>query len=307
MKARWAMIAVALLAAGCGSVRHTVSVQTAGLPAVLARIYAYDPSASLRETDKGRVNHNYPIFIHDVTFYDAKGGPVHGFLCIPPGKGRHPGVVLVPGSGSGPFDLLPQGVQLAARGAVALSILTPFIHGAINLPNGIRGVRLSRDGFEENVVAVRRAFDLLAQRKDVDPHRLGLIGYSLGSSIASVVSGVDPRVTAVALLAPPSHPHWVPPLRGKVAREATQVLAAVDPKTYLRHTHARVFLQIARFDELHTLAESRAVIRAARGHEKVTWYPTRHRMSLQAFADTVTWLGDRLGLGPLPAYARGPV
>jgi hypothetical protein len=120
------------------------------------------------------------------------------------------------------------------------------------------------------------------------------------------VSGVDPRIEAVALLAPPSRPHWVPPLRGKVAREATRMLAPVDPKTFLRHTHARVFLQIARFDELHSLAESRAVIRAARGHETVKWYPTTHRMSIPAFADTVQWLGDRLGLGPLPLYARGP-
>jgi dienelactone hydrolase len=292
------LVFVALALVACGGGRSS------GLPESLAHLYVYDAKAPLHEVDRGLANHDFPVRIHDVSFSDSKGGGADAYLCVPPGKGPFAGAVLVPGSGSGRVDMLFQAVQVAARGAVTLAILTPFIHGSPQLPDSLAGARAYRDQFEENVVTVRRAFDLLERRSDVDSHRLGLAGYSLGASLSSVVSGVDPRPVAVALIAPPSHPHFMPPFRGDDAVKAARILAPVDPKRYLRVASAHLFLQMARFDQLHPRNEQQAVIEAAGPGAKVKWYPTGHEMSAQAFSDTVTWLGDQLGLGTLPKYAR---
>lgn len=296
----WAPIclgSLALLLAACGG-------GSSGLPQSLAHLYVYDAKAPLREVDHGPANHNFPVRIHDVSFSDSKGGGADAYLCVPPGKGPFAGAVFVPGSGAGRADMLFQAVQLAARGAVTLAILTPFIHGVPQLPDGLPGARAYRDQFEENVVTVRRAFDLLESRSDVDPHRLGLAGYSLGASLSSVVSGVDPRPVAIVLIAPPSYPHFVPAFRRQDADKAARILAPVDPKRYLRHAKALLFLQLARFDQLHPPNEQQDVIEAAGAGAKVKWYPTGHQMNLGTFTDTVKWLGDQLHLGSLPKYAR---
>jgi uncharacterized protein len=285
-----------LLLAACGG--------SSALPQSLAHLYVYDSKAPLNEVDHGPANHDFPVRIRDVSFSDSKGGGADAYLCVPPGKGPFAGAVFVPGSGAGRADMLFQAVQLATRGAVTLAILTPFIHGVPQLPDGLPGARAYRDQFEENVVAVRRAFDLLESRSDVDPQRLGLAGYSLGASLSSVVSGVDPRPVAIALIAPPSHPHFIPPFKGQNATKAARILSPVDPKRYLRVAKAHLFLQMARHDQLHPANEQQEVIEAAGSDAKVNWYPTGHQMNVQAFNDTVTWLGDELQLGPLPKYAR---
>ena len=296
----WAPIGLgclALLLGACGG-------GSSGLPTSLAHLYVYDAKAPLNEVDHGRANHNFPVRIRDVSFSDSKGGGADAYVCVPPGKGPFAGAVFVPGSGSGRADMLFQAVQVAARGAVTLAILTPFIHGVPELPDGLPGARAYRDQFEENVVTIRRAFDLLESRSDVDPHRLGLVGYSLGASLSSVVSGVDRRPVAIALIAPPSHAHFIPPFKGETATKAARILSPVDPKRYLRVAKAHLFLQMARFDQLLPANEQEDVIEAAGSGAKVKWYPTGHQMNLQTFTDTVQWVGDELHLGPLPKYAR---
>jgi dienelactone hydrolase len=290
------LVTLALAACGGGS--------SPGLPQSLAHLYVYDTKNPLHEVDRGLANHNFPVRIHDVSFSDSKGGGADAYLCVPPGKGPFAGAVIVPGSGAGRADLLYQAVQLAARGAVTMTVLTPFIHGMENEPNGLAEARFYKTHFEDNVIGIRRAFDLLERRPDVDKHRLGLAGYSLGASISSVVSGVDLRPIAVVLVAPPSHPHFIPPFQGQTAVEAAKILAPVDPKRFLRHAKAHLFVEMARRDQIEIPPEQRAVLKAVGPKARVKWYPTGHEMNLQAWNDLVSWLGDELHLGPLPKYAR---
>src|SRR6266545_364105 len=231
----WAPIGLgclALLLGACGG-------GSSGLPTSLAHLYVYNAKAPLDEVDHGSANHNFPVRIRDVSFSDSKGGGADAYVCVPPGKGPFAGAVFVPGSGSGRADMLFQAVQVAARGAVTLAILTPFIHGVPELPDGLPGARAYRDRFEE-----------------------------------------------------------------ETATKAERILSPVDPKRYLRVAKAHLFLQMARFDQLLPANEQEDVIEAAGSGAKVKWYPTGHQMNVQAFTDTVQWVGDELHLGPLPKYAR---
>jgi predicted esterase len=296
---RLALLLLAALAlAGCGG-------GSSGLPHSLARLYAYDRSTPFGETDRVIPNKKIPVVLHDISFSDGRGGRVHAYLCVPPGRGPFGGVVLIPGSGGRQVDFLIECLQLAAKGAVSMSMITPFIHGVPPGPTKtIPSARFYVKHFEDNVVAIRRALDLLAARKDVDPHRLGLAGWSLGGALTSVASGVDPRVRAAFLVAPPSHAHFIPPLTGGTAQEVYRILAPVDPKRYLPHARGKLFVAMGLHDELQKRSEQRAVIRAAGPNAKVVWFPTGHEMEVQTWADLVHWLGVQLGLGPLPRYAR---
>jgi predicted esterase len=292
-----ALLLVAALAVGGGS--HSA------LPPSLARLYDYDRRASLHLTDRRIPNRRIPVVLHDVSFGDGRGGRVHAYLCVPPGTGPFGGVVLVPGSGGRQVDFLIECVQLAAKGAVAMSMVTPFIRGVPPGPSAtIPSARYYLAHFEDNVVAIRRALDLLAARKDVDPRRLGLAGWSLGAALSSVASGVDPRVRAAFLVAPPSHAHFIPPLSGRKARRVYRILAPVDPKRYLPYARSKLFVAMALHDELQKRSEQRAVIGAAGPTAEVRWFPTGHSMNTRTWADLVRWLGDQLGLGPLPRYAQ---
>ena len=52
----------------------------------------------------------------------------------------------------------------------------------------------------------RAAFNFLAGRPEVDPERLGALGLSLGGCVAACLSGLEPRLKALALWAAVAHP-----------------------------------------------------------------------------------------------------
>jgi len=294
------LLGVALLLAGCGGSSPS---PPAPLPAALAQRFHYDRTAPTGLRDRGLANHGYPVKIHDVRYPGPNGDSVLGYLMVPPGKGPFPGVVFLPGAGSTREAWLVPAVDLASRGAVTLVIATPFISGQ-NQPSGLAGALSFRAGFIQNVLDVRRALDVLAARPDVDPTRLGLVGHSLGAELVAVAGGVDSRTAALVLIAPPQHPHFNPPLSPDVQRQASSLLATIDPTGYLPYTRADVLLSLARQDQVVPRSEYDAVVAAAPSGRTVRWYDTDHNMSPAAVDDTMDWLADELDLGPLPGYAR---
>ena len=55
-------------------------------------------------------------------------------------------------------------------------------------------------GGRQTVLDVRRGVDLLTIRPDVDPKRVGLVGFSLGALLGAVAAGVEPRIKATVLV-----------------------------------------------------------------------------------------------------------
>ena len=61
-------------------------------------------------------------------------------------------------------------------------------------------MRWQGDTIAADIVAVRRGFDVLDASERVDGDRLGLVGWSMGGRLASIVAGVDDRVRATVLM-----------------------------------------------------------------------------------------------------------
>ena len=118
-----------------------------------------------------------------------------------------------------------------------------------------------------DVVAVRRAVDLLARLPQVDPKRIGLVGWSLGARVGAVTAGAEPRLRAVVLMSGGSLPgldlrrRRRPPRSG---RRCGRSLTQIDPLRWIARAHpGSVLLQDGRQDEIVPRAALVALQKAA--------------------------------------------
>jgi dienelactone hydrolase len=229
----------ALLLAGCGGSSATRDP------------YAYAPRP-LAVHDDGVVQSNTQLVVHTLSFAGANGARVQAVLIVPRAPGRHAAVLFLHGSGGTRADLLVPAAELAARGAVTMTISQPN----------------DATTFRPLVVNARRALDLLGARDDVDRKRLGVVGYSLGAQTAAILAGDDRQLKAV----------------GIVAGRGTAVT-----RYWIARTHAQLYFQAGTLDQVVPHAQLVALIRAAPGQPRVSWYPADHGMSLQSFDDQVAW------------------
>jgi len=194
---RWVIPAVVLAAAGaaagCGGSSSRQAAASTGP-------FAYDASQPLRFVDRGRVNRDYPVAVDDVSYTSGRDR-ISAFLVHAPGaKGRRPAVIYLHGAGGDRQELLVPSTWVAARGGLALTITAPSSVAAQPAGQGAAFVRWQADTQKRDVVAVRRAIDLLSQRKDVDPDRIGFVGWSSGSHTGGILAGVEPRLQAIVLM-----------------------------------------------------------------------------------------------------------
>lgn len=289
-----AICAAAVAVAGCGGPSSTDRAEPGP--------FAYDTSAPLRYVDRGRVNHGYPIAVHDVSFALPDGRRVSGLLVVPPGKGPFPGVVYLHGSGGDRTELLVPAAWMAARGVVALTITSP-LPGTGAAAGAAEQLRLQRAAAVSAVVAAMRAADVLRSLPEIDGSRIGLVGWSAGARTGAILAGVDRRFVAFDLLSGGSTPVAAyaakapAALRPAIERE----LGAVDPLRWIREARpASVLLQDGRRDEVVPRSALEALARAAGKAAVVRWYDQGHAPSQQAFREQLDWLAARLGV-------RGPV
>jgi dienelactone hydrolase len=290
-----------LALAGCGG----------GHSAAPAAPFAYDRGAPLGFHDRGVVNHGYPIRIHDVSYASPRGGAVTGFLAVPPGQGRRPAVIYLHGSGGDRSQMLVQATWMAARGAVAFTIDSPYARKGAALEPGLAGLRRQRDLEVQTVVDLRRAVDVLRSRRDVDATRIGFVGWSAGARTGALLAGVEHRIRAFDLMSGGAAPvaayaaQSPPALRPAVRR----ILGQVDPLRYVRRAApGSLFFQNGRRDDVVPRAALVALVKAAPEPKRVRWYDAGHDVGLRAYRDQLAWLSERLGLdGPVVRGAKaGP-
>jgi len=239
-------VAVVLLA-GCGS-------QAVHRPDP----FAYDAGRPTAVRDDGVALSGPKVAVHVVSFRGA-ARRVNAFLAVPRAAGRHPAVLLLHGSGGTREDLLLPAIELATRGAVAMTISQPN----------------ETQTFRPLVVNARRALDVLAARRDVDPMKLGVVGFSLGGQTAAVLAGDEPRLKTVGILSGRGGP---------------------VPTYWLAQARAPLFLQAGRSDTQVGRRQLEQLIAAAPGKPRVRWYAAAHGLNRRAFEDQVAWQADQLGL-----------
>src|SRR5439155_8700631 len=114
-------------------------------------------------------------------------------------------------------------------------------------------LRREQQSSADDVVAVRRAVDFLDTRPSIDPHRIGLVGWSSGARTGAVVAGVEPRIRTFVLMSAGAVPvsDYAKIAPSSLRSEITRVLGTIDPLRWIAHARpGSIFLQDGLHDEV---------------------------------------------------------
>jgi dienelactone hydrolase len=162
-----------------------------------------------------------------------------------------------------------------------------------------------------DVVAVRRAVDLLSGRDDVDPRRIGYVGWSAGARTGALLSGVEPRFHSLVLISGGSAPvsDFVQAAPAELRPQVEQTMSSIDPLHYIAQARpGSLLLEDGRRDAVIPRTALQALIDAAPKGTKVLWYDAGHALGPVAYRAHMRWLDENLGIdGPLvPGAKSGP-
>lgn len=304
--------------------RRTLGLALALLLGVLGRaaadaaalaLFAYDAQAPLA-VELSAMGEDEGVRIFAASYASPTGGRVTGRLYVPAGPGPFAGIVYAHGTGAGARTQGPRAVYLARHGAVVLTPDAPYIRRGGEFPTF---TDLDRAEQIQHIQELRRGFDLLAARGDVDPARLAFIGRSHGGAMGALLAGVETRVKTYILIV--ADGGLVSHFAGGVGRTQefdhlppgtkADWLAAMQPIEPLHFIHrappASILFQNGRQDDTVLPALAENLHAAARGSFEVRWYDAGHRLDPQSFVDQLTWLHREIGMqAPGPDASAGP-
>jgi len=203
-------------------------------------------------------------------FLASGGSKVLGTFYAPDGEARRPAVALLHGL-PGTEKNLDLAHHLRRSGIGCLAIY-------------FRGAWGSEGDFhmEHLVPDTQAALDWLEPRAEVDPSRLGLVGYSLGGWAALETTALDRRVHAVAALAPLLDGSSVDMPPG-LAEESVRVLRTASAESLMAQW--RALPAIAR----HAAALSAKPILLATADRDAA-FPPAHYAALVELIPSVDWV-----------------
>lgn len=131
----------------------------------------------------------------DISTGDLPGG---GYLVFPQGRGPHPGLVVIHEADGLNDHIKDVSRRLADEGYLTLAVdLFAGRNRAICMARymaGLLGGSVNRYGIDD----LKSALTYLAKREEVDPQRMGAIGFCMGGSFAVAWACTDSRLKAIA-------------------------------------------------------------------------------------------------------------
>ena len=196
-----------------------------------------------------------------------------------------PGVLLLHGYSSSKERLSnTMGKSLAARGIASLAIDLP-LHGSRD-DQIIEEARSNPLGLMQHwkkaLAEAKDAVAWLSEQQAIDPARLAVAGYSLGSYIALETAARDERVRAVIIAAGGDLP--VTPWTGMVRM-------VTDPLKFVRQLSGRPLLMLhGKSDRTIPAQQAERLFEAASEPRELRWYDSAHILPPAAADDAATWL-----------------
>ena len=269
------------------------------VPAATAPSFDYDRSAPLDVRIAKSWQEGSATF-EDLTFA-APAGRVHAELVMPTEeKKTGPCVLFVHWLGdpktTNLTEFLPDARALSAKGVTSLLVDAMWAQ-----PGWFDTLRRPDTDFDDSVrqvIALRRALDVLQAQPHVDATRIAYVGHDFGSMYGAILSAVDPRPTCYVLMAGvPTLSEWF--LLGVQPKDKAAYvdrMSALDPIKYLARSKARSFMfQDALKDSYVPVREAEAFAEAAPGERASFFYASDHALAApQITDDRLQWLTARL-------------
>jgi thiol-disulfide isomerase/thioredoxin/dienelactone hydrolase len=283
----------------------TSSAAATSSAAGLEQLLAYDAAAPLDLKVVGTERRD-GVTVEDVTF-GGVGETVQAYVVRPEaGAGPFPAVLFVhwfepPNPTSNRTQFIEEARALARRGTVSLLVSTFWSD-----PERYKARRWQTD-FDNSVTQaknLRRALDVLLRQPGVDPQRVGYVGHDYGAMFGALISGVETRPKAYALIAGTSRfADWylfgsstgVP--KGDDLTRFREQLSQIDPVTALGRAKAAFFLQFGEDDKYTPRDNFLAFYNAAPAPKRIATYASGHAMTADIIRhDRTAWLAEQLGI-----------
>lgn len=294
-----------------GSARRRLAAGL-GAPASAATraLFDYDARAPLDLEEKG-VEKRGSALVHDVHFASPLGGRAPAYVVEPatPGAaGSRAGLVFLHHGQGDRTTFLDEAAAYAERGVVSVLLDAPA--NREELPVSFYDPELDASEVRQTEIELRRCFDLLRTRKDVDPGRLAYVGWSLGGTMGSRLAGLEPRARGFVMMAgwaslteaaQYGHGRFHAGFEGYAGPEQRKAwLARLEPMdgTHFLDGRAPLLLQFAKRDAFISRYDA-ALFRAAAGPKAESRdYDVAHfgLGAGDALQDREAWLAKLLGL-----------
>lgn len=217
------------------------------------------------------------------------GADVPSLLLRPETDAPVPGVLLLHGYSSSKEVLSnAMGAALAARGIASLSFDLPM-HGrrddemfeeARSNPFGLL------QHWKSALVEAKDAIEWLTTNEAIDPERIGIAGYSLGSYIALQTAATEERIKCVVVAAGgdlPATP-WT-----------SMVRMVTDPLTAAKKLKVRPLLMLhGTNDRTIKREQAQVLFDAALEPKTIKWYSSGHVLPTAATDDGASWIAEQL-------------
>ena len=216
------------------------------------------------------------------------GAGVPSLLLRPETNTRVPGVLLLHGYSSTKEVLSnTMGLKLAVRGIASLSFDLP-LHGRRD-EDMFEEARTNAFGLVQHwksaLVEAKDAIEWLAAHEAIDPLRIGIAGYSLGSYIALQTAAAEKRIKCVVVAAGgdlPATP-WT-----------SMVRMVTDPLTSVRALKGRPLLMVHGINDRTIRRErAQALYDVASEPKTLKWYDAGHVLPPAAADDVAVWLVEQ--------------
>ncbi len=253
--------------------------------------YDHTRSGSFRVEEDQQSDPDYRL--SRLCFRKRDGHSIAGLLLRPASPDPCPCVVLLHALSSDKETMIRHfGRALAARGVASLA-LDAHLHGERRADSSERLHPLQYlDLARETIIEYRLALDQLACRSDLIPGRFGLLGYSLGAMMGTILAAVDTRIAAAALL-----------VGGDVVRNYQDhlpsavhgLLRNVTPSNFAPHISPRPVLFInGRRDTTVSHQAAEMLHEAAQEPKEIVWADAGHLLPPEIAERGVQWLVDHL-------------
>ena len=254
---------------------------------------AYDYDSKTVPDIKSVAMENPLAYARHLEFKGEDGEKVTGIFIRPTKEGVYPVIVMLHGWTSKKEDMaLFVGPALLEKGFAFLSLDAPM-HGerkpekAPAFDPGL-WAKIHRNGIKD----YRSAMGWLLKRKDVDPNRVGLLGYSMGAMMGSILGAVDDRIKCSALCVGGD---IVVPNQEKLPIALRASSFEVAPSAYIGHIAPRpVLLLNGKQDATVTKLASDLLFSAAKMPKEQKLYESGHMLPKEAIQDAAQWLSDKL-------------
>jgi dienelactone hydrolase len=153
------------------------------------------------------------------------------------------------------------------------------------------------DTIHEGCREYRRALDWLISRKDIDSHRIGLLGYSLGAMMGAILAAVDDRIQDLALCVGGDP---IVSFAPNIPEGKRDRMYSISPSLFISHVAPRRILMLnARNDQVMNQLSVERLFDAAQKPKTQEWYDSGHILPLIHINRAVGWLSDQLNPKPV--------